>query len=657
MTFEDLGIHTKSGATRYYTQCPKCNETRKKHKNAPCLTVNDEDGNRWYKCHHCNFSGNLDIADKFKDVVENSRMPKQQAATFSTEVREYFKKRGIDPSLAIREKVFEYTSRGNPVVGFPSYMNMTLVNVKYLNIRYNKDEGGVKWWQIDKKYGSRPIFWGMQSVSFENNDVIDPLKVIIITEGEIDMLTWKQCGYKNVVSVPQGAPSPKAKNFTSEFAYAEDPFVKSFFHPDNVDQIVFSTDNDEAGKFLREHLVHFFGKARCKYVNYPVGYKDINEVFNGDASKNLPALGKAGVDECYHNLSSFAVAGIIRPSDVVNDLELLANKGFVPGLGTGLVFIDRLFTLKPKHITFVTGVPGSGKSVFIRWYLAQFVRNNKPLGIKWALFTPENRPVAREYAKMAEVLTGKRFDVGYPNSMSEDVRSRTMAFMTKHFFIVAPDRNNFDTFNGKIEINKVNTLNSLLEYLIYLKKTEDIFGYVIDAWNKIEHEQPKYMTETSFISQQLDYLINFNDTYNVHGIVIVHPRKLESQGANYRMPSLYDIKGSSAWKEKADIGIIVHRYKNKKKESKDIAPDADEDDKYIVMPDAPTIVRTEKIRFEELGVEDRVKLKMNFYKGGTFELFKDQELTEEEKGKIPVKVPERYEVDRDKFFDEETAPY
>ena len=667
-SFEELGITMRS-ETRFYTICPKCNDSRR-HKGRKSLTVNNEPGNRWYKCFNCNFSGNLDIGDKYKAVVEHSNMPKQAASMFSTEVREYFNKRGIDPSIAIREKVFEYSIRGKPVVGFPSFINMTLVNVKYLNIRYNPEESGLKWWQMKKEYGSKPVFWGMQSVSFESNEEMLKQRIVIITEGEIDMLTWKQCGYNNAVSVPQGAPSPKSKNFKDEFAYAEDPYVQSFFHPDNVDQIIFSTDNDEAGKFLREHLVHFFGKVRCRYINYPVGYKDINEVYNGDAKKGLPALGKKGVDECFGNLSTFAVAGIIKINDVIDELSQIAKGGFPPGFGCGLEYVDKLFTLKPKHITFVTGVPGSGKSVFIRWYLAQFVRNNEKQNLKWAMFTPENRPVSREYAKLAEVLTGQRYEEGFWNSMTEDKRNRTHAYIAKHFFIVSPDRNNFETFNGKIQVNQINTLNSILEYLIHLKKTEDIFGYVIDAWNKIEHEQPKWMTETSFISQQLDYLINFNDTYNVHGIIIVHPRKVEMQNLNYKMPSLYDIKGSSAWKEKADIGILVHRNKMRRKAKELIRDDMDEEDKYDTDKNAPTIIRTEKIRFEELGDEGSIRLKMEFAKGGTFSLFteedkaksdadkkarEDAEIRARQEKKVkeeqkPVLIKQRYEVDRDDDF-------
>jgi len=642
MTFEDLGIHTKSGRSRYYTICPHCNESRKKHKDVPCLTVNDEPGNRWYKCHHCGFSGNLDLLDKFKTVSEKSRMPKELQKTYSKEVREYLQKRGIDSRIAMKEKVFEYNIGQKPILGFPFYINMTLVNVKYFNLRWTPGEDDMKWWQMNKEYGTRSIFLGMQSISFEKNEEIAEKKTIIICEGEWDWLTWKQCGYNNVLSVPMGAPNPKAKNFEHEFDYANDPYVQSFFHEENVDQIIFSTDNDGPGKFLRDHLALFFKKERCKYINYPVGYKDINDVYNGNAKLNLPPLGQEGVDTCYQNLSSFPVKGVIRPADVKEELEIYAKDGFTKGLGINIDYIDRLFTLKPKHITFVTGVPGSGKSVFIRWYLGEFVRFNADKNIKWAMFTPENRPVAREYARLAEVLAGQSFQEGRSNSMVPDMRKKTMEFISEHFFIVSPDRNNFETWGEKVKINRINTLESILQYLVYLKKTENIFGYVIDAWNKIEHEQPKYMTETSFISQQLDYLVNFNDTYDVHGIVIVHPRKIDQQGLNFKMPSLYDVKGSSAWKEKADIGIVVHRYKNKKRPSGEIPPNADEDDKYVVDRYAPTIIRTEKIRFEEIGIEDRVKLSMDFKKGGRFFRYEDPKKPPPEpiKGKLNPIIPD-----------------
>jgi len=322
MTFSDLGIQEKSGQSRYYTLCPQCNHLRKKHKDVACLTVNDEVGNRWYKCHHCGWSGNLDLQDKFKEVSEHSRMPKLIPDTYSKEVRDYLQKRGISAKTAKREMVFEYSvGRGGPIMGFPFYINKTLVNVKYFNVRWTPESDSMKWWQMDRKLGAKAIFLGMQSIRFERDEEIEQNKTIIITEGEWDWLTWKECGYNNTLSVPQGAPNPKIKHFTTEFEYMTDSYVTSFFHPDNVDLIIFSTDGDAPGEMLRNQLAMFLGRERCKYINYPAGYKDINEVYAGNEKKGLPALGQEGVDDCYRNLSSFQVAGVIKPSDIRGDLQ------------------------------------------------------------------------------------------------------------------------------------------------------------------------------------------------------------------------------------------------------------------------------------------------------------------------------------------------
>jgi twinkle protein len=623
VTFEELHIDVKPGKVRWSSSCPQCDSTRK-HKGKLSLTVNNEAGNRWYKCWNCNFSGNLDLQDKYEKVQEKSRMPKQMVETYSKEVREYLEKRGIDQKTALKEKIYEYSMRtadgSKPIMGFPFYINLTLVNVKFFDVRWQPGSEYPKWRQLPRDIGSKSIFLGMQNLSFDEGEK----KEVIITEGEWDWLTWKQCGYKNVVSVPMGAPNPNAKEFEHEFDYANDKYVQSFFA--DVETIIFSTDNDAPGHVLRNQLALIFGKDRCKYVNYPVGYKDANDVFKGNTKGEtlLPALGKAGVDECYGNLSSFPIAGIIRPSQVREQLEILAKEGFTGGYKCGVPEIDYLYTEKGGRVQVVTGSPGEGKSTYVRWHEIQVVIHNADLDLKYGWFSPENRPVWREYAKMAETVTGQFYKEGWKNSMTPELRHKTLRWLEKHFFIIAPDRKNFNTFNGKIKAERVNTLESICEYLVYLKKTEGITGYVIDAWNKIEHEQPKNITETNYISSQLDHLVDFNDYYDLHGIIIAHPTKIEKIGFNYRMPCLGDIKGSSAWREKSDIGIIIHRNMNKRKKKEDIPDDADEDDKYYVDETVPTILRTERIKFEEEGHMNRIKLQMDTYRGGKFTVVKEE---------------------------------
>lgn len=642
MDFEDLGIKVQVGKVRYMAICPKCNDIRQHHKDQKCLTVNNEEGNRYFKCHHCNWSGNLDIMDKFDKVREKSRMPKQMPTVYSKEVMDYWKGRGIDYKIALADHVYEFSMANKPILGFPVYINQTLVNVKYLNIRWQQGDDGPKWWQLNKDLGTRILPIGLQSLKFEEGQP----KVITWTEGELDRLTWLTAGYKNVLSEPQGAPSVNAIDFKDKFAYFDDKYFKSIIS--EVDLFIFSTDGDKPGVLLRNHLALLFGKDRCKYIHYPVGYKDINEVYNGDTKKSLPALGQEGVDECYQNLSSFPLKGIIKPDDVKAELEILASTGFTPGYGIGIPEIDNKFTVKRKLVMGVTGIPSMGKSTWVRWYTAELTRAVKEEKIKWAFYSPENRPPSREQAKIAELLTYKSFKRGYKNSMSEELRAKTMRYIQQHFFFISPNKLNFETWNGKVDGERVNSMESLLQYLVYLKKTENIFGFVIDAWNKIDHEQPKQMTETSFISKQLDYIINFCDVYDLFCIIIAHPTKIEKVGINFRIPSLYDIKGSSAWFEKLDIGVAIHRYIYVKIPSSQLPDDATEDDKVRIDNTVPTVVRVEKIRFEEIGEPGKFKMRMDISRGRSFQIINEHTKSQNQPspGVNPLNPPkEQLEID------------
>ncbi|MCK4820591.1 hypothetical protein KA005_32800 [bacterium] len=632
LSFEDLGISTKSGRQRYATICPKCNDTRQKHRNAQCLTVNDEPGNRWYKCHHptCGWSGNLDAGDKYDKVRENSKQPERKAQAYTKSVREYLNKRGFSTKTALAEEVYEHTDgKGRTLICFPFYMNQTLVNSKFFNLSWKPGHKGPKWFQLKKNYGTKTIPWGMQTLKFDV-DTPNKLRTVIWTEGEWDMLTWKECGYNNAISVPQGAPSDKAKDFTKEFAYLQDPYVKSVLV--DVQMHYLSVDADAPGKVLMDNLAMILGKSKCRIIKYPPGYKDINEVYNGHEKKKLKALGQEGVDECIQNAGSFPLKGVIKASDVSDGLRQFRKKGFTPGLGIGIPEVDRLFTIKRKHLSAIVGIPGSGKSVLARWYVIELIRNNIDQDIKIAMFTPENRPVEREYARIAEVVSGAGFMEDSPNSMSDIQYQKAMRFIEKHFFIIAPDKKNFETFNGEVDAKAVNTMDSILRYVAYLKETENIFMFIIDAFNKLDTNMPRHLTETTFISQQLDRLTDFCDYYDVHCMMIVHPKKIESQGMNYKAPTLYDAKGSSGFKEKIDVGIVLSRQKYRKMSADEMTiQNPTDDDWWAPVYDAPTILRTEKIRFEELGVESRVKLKMDPKRGGRF--YVDGKEKEQEKQK------------------------
>lgn len=611
MTFAELGIEERPGIRLYYTTCPVCSHTRKK-KTDPCLSVCNEEGNRWYKCHNdsCNFQGNLEVHDKYKEVKEKSRMPSSQNAVkaYSKDVSAYFNSVGITTPTLLKEDVYEPSGRSK-LVGFPYYISLTLVNVKFLNLESAK--GKPKWFQLPKTIGTKLCFWGLQNLDINKDTKRKEPNYLIIAEGEKDTLTWKECGYRNAVSVPQGAPAINAKDFKKEFEYLDEKYFQSSIRP-YVDIFYLSTDADEAGVLLRDQLALRLGKEKCRVIKYPPDTKDINDVFTHN--KELTAdFDRGAVKDCFDNAGSYPIKGIIKPSDLRYELMRLAEGGLTPGIGTGLGEFDYLMTFKRKLTSYWTGIANMGKTTFIRWVLVRLIQNNPDLNLKFALYTPENRPVEREVVMISQVLTGKQYVRGQYNSMTDDQRRKCLNFIEKHFFIVAPAPRNFETFGGKIKVEQANTLDGLIEYFGYLAKTEGIFGYLIDSWNKIQHQVPRNLTETMYIEQSLDRLLDFNVYYNCHGFIVAHPTKLElnKRTGRYEIPSMYDIKGSSAWYDRADTGVVIHRNMWRQLSDTEKALQDDEDDRnYVTRYDAPTIVKTEKIRFEETGNKDMVRFDM-----------------------------------------------
>jgi hypothetical protein len=66
----------------------------------------------------------------------------------------------------------------------------------------------------------------------------------------------------------------------------------------------------------------------------------------------------------------------------------------------------------------------------------------------------------------------------------------------------------------------------------------------------------------------------------------------------------------------------------RKKKAEDIPEDATDDDKIYIDDKAPTIVHIEKIRFEEIGKVGKIKMRMDYAKGGRFALVEDEKKKE-----------------------------
>ena len=602
VTFKDIiGISDtalKSGLN--YLPCPVCSKGRKK-ENAKPLTVNVEEGNRWYKCHHCHLSGNLEVHERYSKVRESARMPKT-IKMYSPKVREYIQSRGLSMATYLNDGVYEALYNGKNILGYPVKISHTLVNVKFRDLDWTKESKFPKFWQVKKDDGAKSCFIGLDSLELpKDHDIDRKPNVVIIVEGQDDRLTLKECGFKNVLSVPSGAPSLTSEKYEREFDYVTETYFNNI-NKNLIDVFILFVDNDPAGEKLKSHLSTILGKHRCKYVKYPEGYKDANEVYVGHGKFMKPLTGSY-IRSMVETAKPFPVGGIVDPEEIEVETETYRINGYRKGYEGSIKKLNSLFTLKRPYLYVLTGIPGIGKTTWLRWYMIDLIRevfHVHQKSLKFAWWSPESRPKGREMSKMIESIVGKPIYSGSPGCISDQEYKNAKNFIKNHIIYMFPETKRFDQVDNMNRNQMERTLSKILENLTHLVRAYGISGYVIDPWNSIHHKKAAGETIEDYYARILETLHSFNELYNLVGFIVAHPtndiKKLTS--GNFERAGLHKISGGAMWKNKVDVGITIHR-----KPWVQVLDAVDEDGANIYEYDdnAPTQIIVDKMKFEEIG--------------------------------------------------------
>lgn len=267
-SYQDYGINLPNDATgQHYTICPKCSAERKK-SDVKCLEIN-ADRQIWH-CNHCEWSGSLN--QKTNSKLEMSK-PKPQSTQIEwlpedelpEKAKKYLAGRGIS-----KQTIIAYDVRYDPNTYFPQ-INKNSSAICFL-YKWNGKVQNIKFRSAKKQFkqikDGANILFGIDAVPDYLTDYL------ILTEGEMDALSFHEAGLKFVVSVPNGAPSIQSKNFESKFKYLET--CKEFLN--GFESFIIAVDNDDPGRILALELARRLGPERCYSVTYPDGCKDANDV-------------------------------------------------------------------------------------------------------------------------------------------------------------------------------------------------------------------------------------------------------------------------------------------------------------------------------------------------------------------------------------------
>jgi twinkle protein len=350
-----------------------------------------------------------------------------------------------------------------------------------------------------------------------NLDGISGQKEIFITEGECDALVMIQAGFKSTCSVPNGA---NQKNNNLEYL---DNCWQSF---ENAEKVYLMTDNDAPGIKLADEIARRIGVERCYRVNMEP-FKDVNDAVNAGER-----ITREWIDE---RATPFPLVGVYNADDFWSDLLEIRKHGFPKGWKPRGELGNKI-QIHPGYQTVITGVPGHGKSEFLDQMLLELCFDHDLRGI---YFSPENFPTTIHLIKIVEKLSGRKF---WDLTISEI--NDFKAWITERIHWVHPEDN----------LSLSNVLNHVRKAVLRY----GINWYVIDPWNKLDHQYTG--AETQYISQALDELDLFNKKNNVHGFLIAHPTKMsKDESGNYHVPNLYSISGSAHFFNKTAIGMTVYK--------------------------------------------------------------------------------------------------
>ena len=497
--------------------CPKCHENRN-DKRDKSLSVD------WGRCiAHCHYCGENFFFGKTEKIAPVSQIPPKQlpkehkkppllsnTEPLDENMRQWFVGRGIPVEVAEAEGIVKVcrrmpqTGKVEKCIVFPYTLNGQLINRKYRD--------GAKHFMLEAN---------AQLLPYRLDHIRDTLECII-TEGEMDALSFIVAGYDNVVSVPNGAQ----KNLT----YLDD-FIESHF--ENKGRIYIAADADAKGLELRNELVRRFGEEKCRIVTYGEGCKDANEL--------LLRHGADALRKSIEEAQEVPLEGIFVANDVKGELLLLFEKGLQKGATLDMGDLDDLLSVEVGRLMIVTGIPGDGKSEFLDEMAVRF-----SLKYDWrcAWFSPENFPVTLHHPKLIEKLIGKRFKKGLMNPLELDA---AIGYLSQNFFDILPE-----------EGYRVDTILERAETLV---RRKGIRVFILDPYNCLEHQIPSGQSETQYISEFLEKLRSFARRRQVLVILAAHPTKMKKDpmSGKFPVPTMYDISGSAAFFNKADFGLAIER--------------------------------------------------------------------------------------------------
>ena len=492
--------------------------------------------------------------DHFHPANLLSRHPKARPLITATElaslqsmVQRYIQAMKLSPDIIVQEGVMcawmKQTAEDPksedpkgvemvPAIAYCNYLDGKIINVKFRSVQQHPITG--EWsklfYQVSPTKPCAP--YGIDSINLLRPDA-QPIRQLIITEGEKDRLTLMTCGFPYVLSIANGASTN-----IEESHEAFDEWIQQ------AGEIIICGDTDRPGRRLVKLLIEQY-QTRAKVTTLPQGKKDISEVYDAFGSREVQRIiaeAQGISDADIYDLSE-------HKEDILDIMMGNYDRGYEVGMG-GLT--DGIFhPTSEGGLIILTGRPNSGKTDFLNCLMAHLMYHNQK---RVAFFSFEKPIKGKHVREIARIALGVRNTEDMDGAESpEEARQenrKVLDFLSEHMV-------DFDT---KTRLPDSNYIIGMMEAMMNRKK-QKIDYLVIDPYVFINMtEGGSRATETEKVRLMLTKLQAWSRTRHIWTVVVAHPRIQYKDGHEAFPPlDIYSVAGSAQWANLADFLLTVNR--------------------------------------------------------------------------------------------------
>lgn len=331
-----------------------------------------------------------------------------------------------------------------------------------------------------------PILFGWQAVPANARE-------IIITEGEIDAMSWFDYGYP-AMSVPFGGGKGAKQQWIEN----------DFDRLERFEKIYISTDMDKPGEDAAEEISSRLGRHRCYRVSLP--HKDANACL-------VEGVTKAEMDRCLAEAKALDPDGLRQASAYSDKIVRLFWPLDGEHLGYSMPYagLHRKLLFRPSEVTLWSGSAGSGKSQIISDCVPKWIQEGSRICV--ASFEMKPEWTLKRMVKQA----------GGADRPPEPYIREIIKWLDR----------------GLLLYEKVgkSSIESLLQIFDYARAKYGCDQFVIDSLMRLGIAGDDYTGQEKAVYQLIDWTI----ANSVHMHLVAHARKGErDRGA----PETEDIKGA-----------------------------------------------------------------------------------------------------------------